>query len=51
MDYDVPRAYWSKLAADVRWYDVPAPHVTLFQQPHADALGDVLARVLREAAE
>jgi thioesterase domain-containing protein len=49
IDYDVPREYWSKLAADVRWYEVPAPHVTLFQQPHADVLGEVLARALREA--
>ena len=45
-----PGAYWSTLAEDVRWYQVPAPHVTLFQQPHADALGEVLGRVLREAA-
>jgi acyl-CoA synthetase (AMP-forming)/AMP-acid ligase II/thioesterase domain-containing protein/aryl carrier-like protein len=49
MDYDVPREHWSKLAEDVRWYEVPAPHVTLFQQPHADVLGEVLARALREA--
>ena len=45
-----PGAYWSTLAEDVRWYEMPAPHVTLFQQPHADALGEVLGRVLREAA-
>ena len=44
-------AYWWTLAEDVRWYDGSrGPHVTLFQQPHADALGEVLGRVLREAA-
>jgi oxalate---CoA ligase len=49
MDYDVPRSYWERLADRVNWYEVPAPHVTIFQQPHADALGRTLAQVLQEA--
>jgi thioesterase domain-containing protein len=49
MDYDTPRSYWEEHADNVEWYEVEAPHVTIFQQPHADALGDVLDTVLREA--
>jgi hypothetical protein len=30
---------------------VPAPHVTIFQQPHADVLGQTLDEVLREAVK
>ena len=36
------------IADDVAWYDVEAPHRTIFQQPHADVLGEVLDTVLRE---
>ncbi|HEU0303201.1 MAG TPA: AMP-binding protein [Gaiellaceae bacterium] len=49
MDYDVPREFWTKLAHDVRWYEVPTPHVTIFQQPHADVLGRTFAEALEEA--
>jgi hypothetical protein len=49
MDYGVRRDFWARFADGVRWYDVPAPHATVFQQPHADVLGERLAAVLREA--
>ena len=34
------------IADRVDWYDVEAPHQTIFQHPHADALGEVLDTVL-----
>ena len=51
MDYDVPRSYWEGVADDVAWYDVDAPHQTIFQHPHADALGEVLDTVLRDVEQ
>ncbi len=48
MDYKTPRSYWEERADRVAWYEVDAPHHTIFQQPHADALGEVLADVLRD---
>jgi acyl-CoA synthetase (AMP-forming)/AMP-acid ligase II/thioesterase domain-containing protein len=51
MDYETPRAFWEGLADRVDWYEVDAPHVTLFQQPHADAIGEVLDEVLRDVEE
>ena len=49
MDYETPRSFWEACADRVAWYEIDAPHQTIFQQPHADALGKVLAQVLREA--
>jgi thioesterase domain-containing protein len=49
MDYETPRSFWEERADHVAWYEIDAPHQTIFQQPHADALGKVLAQVLREA--
>lgn len=49
MDYVTPRSFWEGLTDGVDWYDVPAPHVTIFQQPHADVLGATFAEVLRRA--
>jgi non-ribosomal peptide synthetase component E (peptide arylation enzyme)/thioesterase domain-containing protein/aryl carrier-like protein len=48
MDYETPRSYWEGVADRVAWYDVEAPHRTIFQHPHADVLGEVLDTVLRE---
>ena len=48
MDYKTPRSFWEEHADHVAWYEVDAPHQTIFQQPHADVLGEVLAEVLGE---
>jgi thioesterase domain-containing protein len=48
MDYDTPRSFWEDIADNVVWYEVEAPHRTIFQHPHADVLGDVLGTVLRD---
>ncbi len=48
MDYDVPRSYWEGVAERVAWYEVDVPHQTIFQHPHADALGEVLDTVLSD---
>jgi thioesterase domain-containing protein len=48
MDYKTPKSFWDERADRVTWYEVDAPHHTIFQQPHADALGQVLAHVLRD---
>jgi thioesterase domain-containing protein/aryl carrier-like protein len=51
MDYETPRSFWEGVADQVDWYEVEAPHQTIFQHPHADALGDVLSTVLRDVHE
>ena len=48
MDYETPRSFWEGARRHVAWYEVDAPHQTIFQQPHADVLGEVLAEVLGE---
>jgi hypothetical protein len=48
MDYETPRSFWEGVADHVVWYDVEAPHRTIFQHPHADVLGEVLETVLRD---
>ena len=54
MDYETPPSFWEGVADHVVWYEVEAPHLTIFQHPHADVLGEVLEQVLdnveREAA-
>ena len=49
MDYKTPRSFWEQVADHVEWYDVPLPHATIFQHPHADVLGEVLNAVLSDA--
>ncbi len=51
MDYETPRSFWEAIADRVVWYDVEAPHRTIFQHPHADVLGEVLDTVLRDAEQ
>jgi acyl-CoA synthetase (AMP-forming)/AMP-acid ligase II/thioesterase domain-containing protein/acyl carrier protein len=48
MDYDTPRSFWEQRADHVEWYEVDAPHATIFQHPHADVIGEVLDEVLRD---
>jgi thioesterase domain-containing protein len=49
MDYWQSREDWEGLADRIEWYDVEAPHRTLFQQPNADIIGALLARVVDHA--
>jgi non-ribosomal peptide synthetase component E (peptide arylation enzyme)/thioesterase domain-containing protein/aryl carrier-like protein len=51
MDYETPRSFWEGVADRVSWYEVEAPHRTIFQHPHADVLGEVLDTVLRDAEQ
>jgi thioesterase domain-containing protein len=48
-DYELSRAFWEERADRVDWHEVEAPHLTIFQQPHADVLGETLAEVLQES--
>jgi thioesterase domain-containing protein len=48
-DYELSRAFWEERADRVDWHEIEAPHLTIFQQPHADVLGETLAEVLQES--
>jgi oxalate---CoA ligase len=49
MDYETPRGYWSRFADRVDWYELAAPHVTIFHHPHVELLGELLSSALGES--
>jgi acyl-CoA synthetase (AMP-forming)/AMP-acid ligase II/thioesterase domain-containing protein len=49
MDYETPRTYWAKFADRVDWYELAAPHTTIFHQPHVELVGEFLSTALRES--